>query len=148
MVAGLKSSDSSSSLGLQSSLSMDLMPPPLDQTKSFNDGEFVNHMSIKRSRSIRMTCYSLADLQTATGNFAMGRLIGEGTIGRVYRAKCADGKVFSLAYVFLCCSGQFCIFFCSEPWYDRWFESFDQISNEIIHNRSLTSDLKTQLGFK
>ncbi|KAG5538161.1 hypothetical protein RHGRI_025288 [Rhododendron griersonianum] len=93
---GLKSSDSSSSLGLQSSLSMGLMPTPLDHTKSFDDGEFVNHMSIKRSSSIRMTCYSWADLQTATGNFATGRLLGEGTIGRVYRAKYADGKVFAV----------------------------------------------------
>ncbi|XP_058228192.1 protein STRUBBELIG-RECEPTOR FAMILY 5 isoform X1 [Rhododendron vialii] len=93
---GLKSSDSSSSLGLQSSLSMGLMPTPLDHTKSFDDGEFVNHMSIKRSSSIRMTCYSWADLQTATGNFATGRLLGEGTIGQVYRAKYADGKVFAV----------------------------------------------------
>lgn len=113
MVTGLKSSDSSSSLGLQSSLSMGFMPTPLDHTKSFDDGEFVNHMSIKRSSSIRMTCYSWADLETATGNFATGRLLGEGTIGRVYRAKYADGKVFLLAYVILWCCYQDSFAFCS-----------------------------------
>ncbi|XP_057514879.1 protein STRUBBELIG-RECEPTOR FAMILY 5 [Actinidia eriantha] len=96
---GLKSSDSSSALsvkGLQTSLSVGLKPSPSDHTKSFNDNEFVNHMGIKRSSSIRVTCYSLADLQTATGNFATGRLLGEGTIGRVYKAKYPDGKVFAV----------------------------------------------------
>ena len=100
MVTGLKSSDSSSALSiksLQTSLSIGLKPQPSYHTKSFNDNEFVNHMDIQRSSSIRITCYSLADLQTATGNFATGRLLGEGTIGRVYRAKYPDGKVSLVA---------------------------------------------------
>ncbi|KAL6996074.1 hypothetical protein U1Q18_006210 [Sarracenia purpurea var. burkii] len=94
-----KSSDSSSSItvnGLQTSLSSGLKPPSSDHIKSLADGEFVNPTGIKKSTSIRMTCYSLSDLQTATGNFATGRLLGEGTIGRVYRAKYADGKVFAV----------------------------------------------------
>uniref|UniRef100_A0A5B7BFF0 Protein kinase domain-containing protein n=1 Tax=Davidia involucrata TaxID=16924 RepID=A0A5B7BFF0_DAVIN len=95
----LRSSDSSSSIpvkGLQTFPSIGLKPPPSDRVKSFNDNEFVNHMNVKRSSSIRVTCYSLADLQTATGNFATGRLLGEGSIGRVYRAKYADGKVLAV----------------------------------------------------
>ncbi|XP_059641250.1 protein STRUBBELIG-RECEPTOR FAMILY 5-like isoform X2 [Cornus florida] len=63
---------------------------------SFNNNDFVNRMNIKRSGSVRVTCYSLADLLTATGNFATGRLLGEGSIGRVYRAKDADGKVLAV----------------------------------------------------
>ncbi|XP_028123245.1 protein STRUBBELIG-RECEPTOR FAMILY 5 isoform X1 [Camellia sinensis] len=94
----LKSSDSSSSLtakGLQTSPSICLKPHS-DRFNSFDDNEFVNHMNIKRSSSFRITCYSLADLQTSTGNFATGRLLGEGTIGRVYRAKYSDGQVFAV----------------------------------------------------
>lgn len=47
----------------------------------------------KRSSSVPVKCYSLTDLLTATGNFASGRLLGEGSIGRVYKAKYADGRV-------------------------------------------------------
>ncbi|XP_059642113.1 protein STRUBBELIG-RECEPTOR FAMILY 5 isoform X2 [Cornus florida] len=95
----LKSSDSLSSIpvkGLQTSPSIDIKPLPLDHLKSFDDNEFVNHTSIKRSSSISVTSCSLADLQAATGNFATGRLLAEGSIGRVYRAKYADGKVLAV----------------------------------------------------
>ncbi|KAA8541512.1 hypothetical protein F0562_022664 [Nyssa sinensis] len=95
----LKSTDSSSSIpvkGLQTSPSIGFKPPPSDRVKSFNNNEYVNHMNVKRSSSVHVTCYSLADLQTATGNFATGRLLGEGSIGRVYRAKYADGKVLAV----------------------------------------------------
>ncbi|KAK9155110.1 hypothetical protein Sjap_002590 [Stephania japonica] len=49
-----------------------------------------------RSSSVRAIAYSLSDLQAATGNFAAGRLLAEGSIGRVYRAKYADGKVLAV----------------------------------------------------
>ncbi|CAN4098046.1 unnamed protein product [Withania somnifera] len=52
---------------------------PLDHLKSFNDKEFIAH-------------YPLADLQNATSNFASSRLLGEGSIGRVYKAKYPDGR--------------------------------------------------------
>ncbi|KAK4479235.1 hypothetical protein RD792_014746 [Penstemon davidsonii] len=67
-----------------------------DHLNSFSNNEFKNHTNIKRSTSVHAAAYSLADLQTATGNFAMGRLLGEGSIGRVYRAKYADGKVLAV----------------------------------------------------
>lgn len=47
----------------------------------------------KRSSSVPVKCYSLTELLTATGNFASSRLLGEGSIGRVYKAKYADGRV-------------------------------------------------------
>ncbi|KAH0982215.1 hypothetical protein GBA52_009392 [Prunus armeniaca] len=48
----------------------------------------------RRSTSVKATNYALADLQVATANFAPARLLGQGTIGRVYRAKYDDGKDF------------------------------------------------------
>lgn len=137
MLAGLKSSDSSSSLGLQTSISIGLKPPPSDYATSFNDREFVNHMSIKRSSSIRMTYYSLVDLQTATGNFATGRLLGEGTIGRVYRAKYADGKVFFLLMSFCVIIFEVLRFSGGNPGMFDGLSLFDQLKNGIICNRSL-----------
>ncbi|KAK3009841.1 hypothetical protein RJ639_010481 [Escallonia herrerae] len=81
---------------LQTYPSIGLKPPPSERIKSFSDKQFAQHMNVKRSSSIRVACYSLADLQAATGNFAMGRLLGEGSLGRVYRAKCSDGKVLAV----------------------------------------------------
>lgn len=67
-----------------------------DCVQTFNDNEFANRLNSKRSTSIRCTTFSLAELHTGTANFASGRLLGEGSIGRVYRAKYADGKVLSV----------------------------------------------------
>lgn len=61
---------------------------------SFNDTEFANKLNAKRTISTRAaTEFELSDLQTATANFAPGNLLGEGSIGRVYRAKYPDGRV-------------------------------------------------------
>lgn len=97
--AELKTVESSSSIdvkALQRSPSIDLRPPPppSERGKSLgDDNEFASRLNPRRSTSIRSVPFSLVDLQTATGNFATGRLLGEGSIGRVYRAKYADGKV-------------------------------------------------------
>ncbi|KAM6562854.1 hypothetical protein CsatB_022852 [Cannabis sativa] len=64
--------------------------------KSFNEAEFVNRLNARRSISLRATAHPLGDLQNATANFASGRLLGHGSIGRVYRAKYADGKVLAV----------------------------------------------------
>uniref|UniRef100_A0A7N0TZ04 Protein kinase domain-containing protein n=1 Tax=Kalanchoe fedtschenkoi TaxID=63787 RepID=A0A7N0TZ04_KALFE len=82
----VKSLQSPSSAGLRPSLS--------DRIQSFNDNEF--EARLKQRVSIRPVAYSFADLETATGGFATGRLLGEGTIGRVYRAKYPDGKVLAV----------------------------------------------------
>lgn len=68
--------------------------PPSDHLKSFNDKEHAN--PLKRSSSIMVDHYPLADLQNATSNFASSRLLGEGSIGRVYMAKYPDGKVLAV----------------------------------------------------
>ncbi|XP_055829788.1 protein STRUBBELIG-RECEPTOR FAMILY 5-like isoform X2 [Solanum dulcamara] len=68
--------------------------PPSDHLKSFNDKEFAN--PLKRSSSVKIDHYPLADLQNATSNFSSSRLLGEGSIGRVYMAKYPDGKVLAV----------------------------------------------------
>ncbi|MCD7470975.1 hypothetical protein HAX54_011232 [Datura stramonium] len=70
--------------------------PPSDHLMSFKDKEFANPLNVKRSSSVKLAHYSLADLQNATGNFASSRLLGEGSIGRVYRAKYPDGRVLAV----------------------------------------------------
>lgn len=90
-MADYKTLDSSASIdivtvGLQKS-------PSVSLKQSFNDNEFANRLNSRRSTSIRAISYTLSDLQTATANFAAGRLLGEGSLGRVYRAKYGDGKV-------------------------------------------------------
>lgn len=50
--------------------------------------------SVKSLRStISASVYSVADLQVATNSFAQENLIGEGSLGRVYRADFPDGQV-------------------------------------------------------
>lgn len=66
---------------------------------SFSENEFANRLKGRRSTSVQAVPYSLADLQKSTDNFAPGRLLGEGSIGRVYRAKYPDGKV-SIFFLF------------------------------------------------
>ncbi|KAK4375330.1 hypothetical protein RND71_006007 [Anisodus tanguticus] len=70
--------------------------PPSDHLKPFNDKEFANPLNVKRSSSVKIAHYPLADLQNATGNFASSRLLGEGSIGRVYKAKYPDGRVLAV----------------------------------------------------
>ncbi|XP_056176540.1 protein STRUBBELIG-RECEPTOR FAMILY 5-like [Syzygium oleosum] len=94
-----KSMESSASIdvkALEKSPSIGFRSPLHDHMESLKDNEFANRLNARRSTSFRATTYNLADLQSATGNFATGRLIGEGSIGRVYRAKYADGKVLAV----------------------------------------------------
>lgn len=78
---------------LQKSVSAVRPPPPADRMQSFSDNQFVSRINNRRSTSVHAVAFALPDLQTATTNFATGRLLGEGTIGRVYKAKFADGRV-------------------------------------------------------
>lgn len=93
-----------------SSTSIDIMPfqkspsiggrPALSSGKqSFSESEFVNRLNAGRSMSIHTSSFLLGDLQAATANFASGRLLGQGSTGRVYRAKYADGKVPFASYI-------------------------------------------------
>ena len=88
-------SNSIDSKALQKSPSGLRLPSALDG--------LANRLSIRRSNSIHATAYSLADLQSATRNFATASLLGEGSVGRVYKAKYADGKVcLANLYIALC----------------------------------------------
>ncbi|GMH03886.1 hypothetical protein Nepgr_005725 [Nepenthes gracilis] len=91
----LESSTSIDTGALQSSRPIGLTPAYSSRINSFRNTTLAN-MNLQRSSSFRATCYGLTDLQAATGSFATGRLLGEGTIGRVYRAKFADGKVLAV----------------------------------------------------
>ena len=74
--------------------SIGLKPLPPDSIKTFNENEFANGINDKQSMEpLLVRNYSFSDLQAATGSFNSNRLLGEGSIGRVYKAKYADGKV-------------------------------------------------------
>jgi hypothetical protein len=62
-----------------------------------NDNEFENKLNNSRRilDPISMVSYSSSDLQAATSSWHSSRLIGQGTIGRVYKAKYAGGQVCS-----------------------------------------------------
>ncbi|EPS68087.1 hypothetical protein M569_06686, partial [Genlisea aurea] len=92
--------DSVSSFGaknLSLSPSLSLRNQSLDPPKSFNNNENAKQINaVKQSAPSQISPYPLVDLEAATGNFSNGRLLGEGTIGCVYRAKYADGKVVAV----------------------------------------------------
>lgn len=82
---------------LQKTVSMSLKPPTkIDLHKSFDEND-INNKSVTRKvslSSISVPAYTVADLQVATGSFNPDSLIGEGSFGRVYKAKFNDQKVF------------------------------------------------------
>ncbi|KAK4772191.1 hypothetical protein SAY86_013966 [Trapa natans] len=81
------------------SASITLKPPPVDRHKSFDEEDFAKKpIVVKKPVKIptKVTAYSVADLQLATGSFNVNNLLGEGTFGRVYRAQFDDGKVFAV----------------------------------------------------
>lgn len=50
--------------------------------------------SVRQMRSpITSTSYTVASLQSATNSFSQEFIIGEGSLGRVYRAEFPNGKV-------------------------------------------------------
>ncbi|XP_074301899.1 protein STRUBBELIG-RECEPTOR FAMILY 6-like [Silene latifolia] len=101
-VPELKSVHSSSSINtttLDPVATINLKPPPLDRHKSFDDEDFSNKpLVIKVARPVpdNVKSYSVADLQMATDSFSTENLIGEGSIGRVYRAHFDDGKILAV----------------------------------------------------
>ncbi|GER28350.1 protein STRUBBELIG-RECEPTOR FAMILY [Striga asiatica] len=80
-----------------------LKPPPFDHRhkESFDNEKDVSVMTVippkKVNRSpIDAKLFSVADLQMATDSFNADNLIGEGSIGRVYRAQLDDGRVVAV----------------------------------------------------
>ncbi|KAI7728153.1 hypothetical protein M8C21_013169, partial [Ambrosia artemisiifolia] len=76
-----------------------LKPPPMERHKSFDDDDFSAKPVVPKKISVAPTntiSYSIADLQIATDSFSADNLVGEGSIGRVFRAQFEDGKVVAV----------------------------------------------------
>ncbi|CAL1397573.1 unnamed protein product [Linum trigynum] len=73
----------------------DVKPPPAEQ--SVVNKLQGNSGSVKRMKSpMTATPYSVATLQTSTNSFSQEFLIGEGSLGRVYRAEFSNGKTMAV----------------------------------------------------
>lgn len=71
-----------------------LKPPPLAPAPEKPSGK---KPSNKRAKSpIAASAYSVADLQVATNSFSQENLVGEGALGRVYKAELPDGKLLAV----------------------------------------------------
>ncbi|GAB4826542.1 Protein STRUBBELIG-REPTOR FAMILY 8 [Ancistrocladus abbreviatus] len=70
---------------------------PLPAEKIMVDRVQVKNGSVKRVKSpVTATSYTVASLQTATNSFSQEHLIGEGSLGRVYRAEFPNGKILAV----------------------------------------------------
>ncbi|KAJ1290809.1 hypothetical protein BS78_02G271600 [Paspalum vaginatum] len=80
---------------LEHSSSISSRTPSALPRKSISDNEFENKLNYSRRSTdpINLVTYSSSDLQAATGSFHSSRLLGQGTISAVYKAKYADGRV-------------------------------------------------------
>ena len=74
---------------------LNLKPPPTDRLKSEDAEELPSRPLApkKNAPPINAKIYPVADLQIATNSFSVDSLIGEGSVGRVYRGQFGDGKV-------------------------------------------------------
>lgn len=69
-----------------------LKPPPVE--KVMVEKTYGKNGSVKKPKlPITATSYTVASLQTATNSFSQESLVGEGSLGRVYRAEFSNGKV-------------------------------------------------------
>ncbi|KAL6996171.1 Protein STRUBBELIG-REPTOR FAMILY 6 [Sarracenia purpurea var. burkii] len=83
----------------ETSASINLRPPPIDRHKSFDEEDLSRKPIVTKKVHIaplNAISYSIADLQMATDSFGIETLVGEGSIGRVYRAQFDDGKVLAV----------------------------------------------------
>lgn len=84
----------------------DLTPPPAEKLVVERVAKSGSLNKIKSP--ISAATYTVASLQTATNSFSQEFLIGEGSLGRVYRAEFSNGKVIYQAVscvksiIFLC----------------------------------------------
>lgn len=79
---------------------INLRPPPIDRHKSFDEDDITAKPIVPPKKvniaPIDAKLFSVADLQIATDSFNVENLIGEGSIGRVFRAQLDDGKVVAV----------------------------------------------------
>lgn len=80
-----------------------LKPPPIDRpNKSNNEDDSIIKTLLKvKSAPIKATIYSVADLQVATDSFSVDNIIGEDSLGRIYRAQFPGGKVLAVKKISL-----------------------------------------------
>ncbi|KAK4284326.1 hypothetical protein QN277_001177 [Acacia crassicarpa] len=73
----------------------DLKPPPAE--KVIAERVPSKNGSVKRIKSpITATSYTIATLQSATNSFSQEFIIGEGSLGRVYRAEFPNGRIMAI----------------------------------------------------
>lgn len=73
-------------------------PSPLPPEERAAERAHDRSAQVKRQKApINATFYTVATLQTATNSFSQERLVGEGSLGRVYLAEFSNGKVHSKA---------------------------------------------------
>ncbi|CAA7407664.1 unnamed protein product [Spirodela intermedia] len=92
--------DKATSKGIQEvskvAASVTSLKPPITE-KAVDDKLFGKNGSSKRQRMpITAMSYSVASLQLATNSFSQEYLVGEGSLGRVYKAEMANGKVLAV----------------------------------------------------
>jgi hypothetical protein len=78
------------------SAAINLRPLPMDRNK---EEDFSNKpIVVKKAVAppVNVTSYTVADLQIATASFSVENLLGEGSFGRVYRARLDDEKVLAV----------------------------------------------------
>ncbi|CAI9767108.1 unnamed protein product [Fraxinus pennsylvanica] len=96
----IQSLSTASSKTFEAPATISLKPPPIDRHKSFDEDDVSTKPIVPPKKintvPINARSYSVADLQIATDSFSIENLIGEGSIGRVYRAQCDDGKVLAV----------------------------------------------------
>ncbi|KAL3839146.1 hypothetical protein ACJIZ3_023748 [Penstemon smallii] len=96
----VQSSSATSTKTFDTPAVINLKPPPIERHKSFDENDVSSKPVVppkKVNRApIKAKSYSVADLQIATDSFNVDNLIGEGSIGRVYRAQFEDGQVVAV----------------------------------------------------
>ncbi|KAM3375167.1 protein STRUBBELIG-RECEPTOR FAMILY 6 isoform X1 [Capsicum galapagoense] len=77
-----------------------LKPPPINHHKSVSGDDLSAKLIIlqkkTRTTETKAVQYSIADVQMATDSFSVENLIGDGSIGSVYRAHFGNGKVLTV----------------------------------------------------
>ncbi|GER56297.1 kinase [Striga asiatica] len=74
--------------------------PPVESVATIERLQGKKSGSLKRVKSpLTATSYTVAALQTATNSFSQENLVGEGSLGRVYRAEFPNGKILAVKKV-------------------------------------------------
>ncbi|KAM7253491.1 hypothetical protein ACFE04_021645 [Oxalis oulophora] len=95
----VQSSSAADTKTFDTSAAINLRPPPMERNKSFDEDDFTNKPIVVKKAVAppqNVTSYTVADLQIATASFSVENLLGEGSFGRVYRARFDDGKVLAV----------------------------------------------------